>query len=319
MRARHSGAPPLARPSASVTGRPPVNGGLGYSAARAVPLEQDGRFLVASDAILRAMPTNYRALHFGWKHRLVAGVSRRTNFTYTIRHGLAAGMRRRGGLGFVPWGPAETAETRFLRGLNVGGKVVYDIGAFEGLLTMFFSRRAGHVIAWEPNPESRCRLLTNLRLNRLANVLVRDVGLADAPGEATLVYDPLMPGAASGGGAVAGQIRDSAPALAEVGMKVATLDDEVRTQALPPPAFMKIDVEGMELPVLLGAQSIIRAHRPQIYIEMHGADPDDGRRNAREVVSLLWSLGYHDLVHVEAGEALTPETTDRPGHLFARG
>jgi hypothetical protein len=29
--------------------------------------------------------------------------------------------------------------------------------------------------------------------------------------------------------------------------------------------------------------------------------------------------GYFDLVHVETGEALTPETTDRPGHLFARG
>ena len=128
------------------------------------------------------MPTNYRSLHFGWKHRLVAGISQRVNFTYTIRHGLAAGMRRRGGLGFVPWGPAETAETRFLRALNLDSKVVYDIGAFEGLLTMFFSRRARSVIAWEPNPGSRRGLLTNLRLNGLSNVLVRDVGLADAPG-----------------------------------------------------------------------------------------------------------------------------------------
>jgi FkbM family methyltransferase len=190
------------------------------------------------------MPTHYRALQFGWKHRLVAVVSQRVNFTYTIRHGLASGMRRRGGLGFVPWGPAETAETRFLRALNLGGKVVYDIGAFEGLLTMFFSRRARFVIAWEPNPESRRRLLTNLRLNRLSNVLVRDVGLADAPGEATLVYDPLMPGAASGAGAVASQIRDSAPSLAEVGMRLSILDEEVRTQALPLPDFLKIDVKG---------------------------------------------------------------------------
>ena len=64
-------------------------------------------------------------------------------------------MRRRGGLGFVPWGPAETAETRFLRALDVGDKVVYDIGGFEGLLTMFFSRRARNVIAWEPNSNTR--------------------------------------------------------------------------------------------------------------------------------------------------------------------
>jgi hypothetical protein len=74
----------------------------------------------------------------------------------------------------------------------------------------------------------------------------------------------------------------------------------------------------MEFPVLRGAEATIRAHRPQIYIEMHGADPDDQRRNARDVVSLLWSLGYHDLVHVETGQRLTPDTTDRPGHLLAR-
>jgi FkbM family methyltransferase len=264
------------------------------------------------------MQTSYRARHFRWKHRLVAAVSQRVNFTYKIRHGLATGMRRRGGLGFVPWGPPETGETRFLRALDLGGKVVYDIGAFEGLLTMFFSRSARHVIAWEPNPESRRRLLTNLSLNRLSNVLVRDVGLSDATGEAVLVYDPLMPGAASAGGEVARQIRDGATSLAEVGMRVATLDEEVGRQSLPPPDFIKIDVEGMELSVLLGARRTIEAHRPQIYIELHGAEAEDKRRNARDVVSLLWNWGYRDLIHVETGKALTPETTDRPGHLFAR-
>jgi FkbM family methyltransferase len=265
------------------------------------------------------MQTSYRALHFRWKHRIIAAVSQHVNFTYTIRHGLAAGMRRRGGLGFVPWGPAETGETRFLRTLDLRGRVVYDIGAFQGVLTMFFSRSARQVIAWEPNPESRRCLLTNLRLNRLSNVVVREVGLAEAAGETMLVYDPLMPGAASAGGAVARQIREGAPSLAEVGMRVATLDDEVARHALPVPDFIKIDVEGMELSVLLGARQTLDAHHPQIYIELHGAEAEDKRRNARDVVSLLWSWGYRDLVHVETGKALTPDTTDRPGHLFARG
>jgi hypothetical protein len=75
----------------------------------------------------------------------------------------------------------------------------------------------------------------------------------------------------------------------------------------------------MELAVILGARRTISARRPQIYIELHGADLDDKRRNALAVVSLLWTWGYRDLTHVETGEALTPETTDRPGHLFALG
>jgi len=65
---------------------------------------------------------------------LVAFVSQRLfgNYTYTIRHGLASGMRRKGGLGFLPVNSGETAETEFLRKLPLAGKVVYDVGAFEG-------------------------------------------------------------------------------------------------------------------------------------------------------------------------------------------
>src|SRR5580704_10090805 len=94
----------------------------------------------------------FREAHFTWKHRMIAAVSLRTNFTYTVRHGLAAGMKRRGGLWFLPFGGAETEEERFLRQLDLSGKVVYDIGAFEGILSMFFSRRAKQVVAYEPTP-----------------------------------------------------------------------------------------------------------------------------------------------------------------------
>jgi len=60
---------------------------------------------------------------------LVAFVSQRLfgNYTYTIRHGLASGMRRKGGLGFLPVNSGETAETEFLRKLPLAGKVVYDV------------------------------------------------------------------------------------------------------------------------------------------------------------------------------------------------
>ena len=40
----------------------------------------------------------------------------------------------------------------------------YEIGAFHGILTLFFSSRAKLVIAYEPNPPSGNRLLRNLRL-----------------------------------------------------------------------------------------------------------------------------------------------------------
>jgi FkbM family methyltransferase len=261
---------------------------------------------------------NYRKIHFGLKHRLVAALSRRANFTYTIKHGLASGMRRRGGLGFLPWGGVETEEIRFLRALDLTGKVVYDIGAFEGLLTLYFSRKARQVVAWEPNTPSRIKLSTNLSLNQIGNVIVRDVGLSDRSGDATLVYDPLMPGAASAAGAVADQIRGLAPEIAEVAMRVVTLDDDMRNNALPPPDLMKIDVEGMERAVLVGAERIVREHGPALYIELHGAEDADKRTNAHQLVSLLWNWNYRDILNVETGENVIVEHVGRPSHIFCR-
>src|SRR5947209_1856467 len=92
------------------------------------------------------------------------------NFTYTIRHGLARGMKRKGGLGFLPINKAETAETRHLERLPLAGKVVYDIGGFEGVLALFFASRASQVICWEPNPRNYARVVENIRLNNLSNV-----------------------------------------------------------------------------------------------------------------------------------------------------
>ena len=42
--------------------------------------------------------------HYTLKHRLIAWISMHLfdNLTYTVRHGLLKGMKRKGGLGWVP-------------------------------------------------------------------------------------------------------------------------------------------------------------------------------------------------------------------------
>jgi FkbM family methyltransferase len=258
----------------------------------------------------------FREAHFTWKHRMIAAISLRTNFTYTVRHGLAAGMKRRGGLGFLPFGGAETEEERFLRALDFHGLTVYDIGAFEGILSLFFSRGAKQVIAYEPSPETRRRLLTNLKLNGVTNVEVRDVGLGSSAANATLIFDPLMPGAASGGKFIAKQIREHSEKPIEIPIRVVRLDDDIRDRKLPAPGFIKIDVEGMELEVLRGAEQTLRQYGPSLYIELHGALEADKLQNALDVVSELWEFGYRDILDVEENRKLTPETTRRPSHIY---
>ena len=68
-------------------------------------------------------------------------------YTYTVRHGLIQGMRRKGGLGWLPpsvSSQSETKEHEFWKTLDLRGLVVYDIGCFHGILTLFFARQEVH-------------------------------------------------------------------------------------------------------------------------------------------------------------------------------
>jgi len=67
------------------------------------------------------------------------------NITYTVRNGLAKGLKRRGGLGFVPQVSPLMQEEKFLINLNLANQTVYDIGGYIGVTTLFFSKAVGKV------------------------------------------------------------------------------------------------------------------------------------------------------------------------------
>lgn len=265
----------------------------------------------------------YRKAHYTLRHRVIAGISQRLDgVTYTQRHGLIRGMRRRGGLGFLPailaGGNHETAEHRFLQSLDLADRVVYEIGAFQGLLTLFFSSRAREVIAYEPNPPSFDRVLQNLRLNGRTNVRVRNLAVGERAGSIRLTSDPLMPGGTSGDPTVSQQIGASGAATS-VDVPVVTIDEDIAAAGLPAPHLVKIDIEGMELPALRGMSRTLRRSRPDLYLEMHGATMEHKDANVRAIVAFLDTLGYPHMLHVESRTriALQNATQAREGHLFA--
>lgn len=271
------------------------------------------------------MQENSRKAHYSLRHRMIASLSQRLDgITYTQRHGLIRGMKRRGGLGFLPaiftGSTHNTPEHRFLQSLDLRDKVVYEVGAFQGILTLFFSTRAKEVVAYEPNPPSFERVGLNLRLNGRSNVRLRQLAVGDRPGTLTLLTDPLMPGGASADPQVAGQIKTSVPTITSVTVPVVTLDGDIRESGLPAPEFIKIDIEGMELPALKGMASTLREHHPDLYIEMHGATIAQKDENVRAIVNFLTTLGYGRLLHVESGAWITSSTatTARRGHLYCQ-
>ncbi len=244
------------------------------------------------------------------KNRIISWVSQHMfdHVTYTVRNGLNKGLRRRGGMGWMPAGH-DSPEIRFWQSLDLRNKVVYDIGAFHGLLTLYFARSARLVVAWEPNRRNRARLQENVGLNSFSNVIVRPYGLSSKPTRAQMSFNPLTPGMASIDSGIASGAEHEM-------IELRTLDDE---QGLDAPDLVKIDVEGFELEVLKGAVRTLK-HRPDLFLEMHGADAEDKRRRVVAIADYLCAAGYRNIIHVETATRITPENAAiaSQGHLHAR-
>jgi FkbM family methyltransferase len=266
------------------------------------------------------MSSKYLSKNFGLKHRVISSVSRRLSYvTYTSRSGITKGLRRRGGLGFVPEMFGEvTAELKFLRSLPLTNAVVYDIGTFHGLMTLFFASKAKRVVSYEANPDNLGRIVDNLRLNRFRNCMLRNVALGAGDGLLRFHYDESMVGAATGDPEIAEEIRNSSQHVEFFEVPMTSLDLDISRFDLPLPTFVKIDVEGMEIEVLRGMQQVLQAHSPALYIELHGTTPDDKRKNAQGVGDILFAHNYN-VFDVENDQYLQRDVplSGKESHVYA--
>src|ERR1700722_11234750 len=209
---------------------------------------------------------------------LVRPFLRSGGWTYTIRQGVAAGLERKGGLGFIP--KPLSPEEKFLLDLPWEGLTVYDIGGYEGVFTLFFSRSVGpkgRVIAFEPNPANCRRNRENIRLNGLTNVELIQIGLGARKGKSNLVFWPGEPAR----GTVNSSYQEYLQQHNEtdsIEIEIDSLDNQIASTPLPPPDFVKIDVEAAELEVLEGMRQTLSTHHPRLFIEVHSGV--DGARLA---------------------------------------
>ncbi|NSW78203.1 MAG: FkbM family methyltransferase [Chthonomonadetes bacterium] len=233
---------------------------------------------------------------------------------YKAKHPLITGMWFVGGKLFSARQPTE--EERFLVGMECEGKVVYDIGANVGLMTLFFARAVGptgYVVAFEPHPYSFRRLSRNVRVNRLRHVRLVNVGVGDET-TSLILYQPSrhLSGAAFSGGRV---FRPDEGQPIEFTVHVDTLDNLIKRFELPTPDYVKVDVEGYEVRVLRGAMQTIQQHKPAFFIEIHrlaGDMPTTGK-----VIEILDAYGY-TFYHVVSGVHIGIDTCQdvRGGHLY---
>ncbi|MCS4194415.1 FkbM family methyltransferase [Salinibacter ruber] len=170
---------------------------------------------------------------------------------------------------------------------------MYDVGANIGLYTRFALQRfeVGEVISFEPMQDNFAQLQTNIRLGGLEErVKSYPYAIADENGTLDLQIDDMQSGTAALNRVTNGEASEG---RANLGLKPETEKVEARTidsllsnDTIPPPDVVKIDVEGAEKLVLTGAKDMISTQLPLLLVEVHGAE------NAREVLSLLFSMDY---------------------------
>ena len=189
-------------------------------------------------------------------------------------------------------GSFEPNEFAFLDRLLRPGMTFVDIGANEGLFSLFAARRvgsAGRVVAIEPSSRERRQLERNVGRNRLGNVTIVPHALGSEAGSARLHIAAKLHG---GHNTFGDFVHEGASAAATEEVLVETFDALARRLALGRVDAVKIDVEGAELKVLNGMRDVLRTARPVLLIE---ANEDALRRQAAStaaMIALLGELGY---------------------------
>ncbi len=166
------------------------------------------------------------------------------------------------------------------------GDTCIDIGAHTGrhALPMSCAVGSGRVAAFEPNPAIAQRLRARLANLAAAKVTVHELALSDEAGDAEFVIALERPEESG----LKERVYNGPTRLEKVQVKLATLD----SLALGEPRFVKLDTEGAEYKVLLGARETLARARPVVAFEFgqqsygaYGVDPND-------VFAYFDSLGY---------------------------
>jgi FkbM family methyltransferase len=206
----------------------------------------------------------------------------------------------------------EGAEMHFVQKLLRPGMTVLDVGAHHGLYTLLTAKRVGprgRVIAFEPSPRERGRLLRHLRVNGCSNVSVVHCALADRTGEADLFL-------VEGRNDWLNSLRP--PAIEErtckVRVEVRCLDDVLAELGISQVDFIKLDVEGAELSFLRGATKLLQgASRPAILAEVQDLRTQAWGYAAREIIQFLVRADYCWFA-LTAHSNLEPVSTELPAY-----
>jgi len=169
------------------------------------------------------------------------------------------------------------------------GMVYVDVGANIGVYTLFAAKHVGitgKVLAFEPQPKTFSRLIENIKLSKLANIIAEQVAVGEKEGELEIVIDEDY-------SSISYTKHIDSKISAKNVCRMITLDTYFEAHQINSIDYLKIDVEGFESYVLRGAEQILKTKIPAIIqLELIERFQNRSGSSTKMICQLLMSWGY---------------------------
>jgi FkbM family methyltransferase len=197
------------------------------------------------------------------------------------------------------------------------GTVFWDVGANVGVYSLYAAlRKDVSVLSFEPSAANFHALSRNIHLNQLGDrVTGYCIALSGRTQLGTLnMASPFMGAAISQFGERGEMSRywEGQAGAATQGMIGFTIDNFIVQFDPPFPNYLKLDVDGLELPILQGARMTLHDLRLRsLLVELSVSQESEYRK----ALSFLEEAGFH---FVSRGATQGTQTDSAANHLFQR-
>lgn len=178
----------------------------------------------------------------------------------------------------------EPVTTKVLRSyLGVGMNAV-DVGSNIGYYTLLFAKRVGYlgrVWSFEPEEKNFRQLLENIKRNRLDNVLPAQKAISNTLGMSKLYVSSEESGEHS--------LVVKRHCKSVVNIETTTIDETFHDTRVD---VLKIDTEGNDIRVLLGAERLLTENSPLLVVEFWPEGIVKGGYTPQQFWELLLSYGF---------------------------
>jgi FkbM family methyltransferase len=213
-------------------------------------------------------------------------------FEYDLKDGLKVRLYKDSHLSKMIYKGFEKDETEFLCKVLRTSDYFIDIGANIGMFSLFASNLVGDkgkVFAFEPSLKTFQRLQENVAINNFSNIIPVNKGVSNKPGSLELYVSDL--GYDAWNSFAPPNIDKN---FGVITVPVTTLDNFLNDNAIDKSkiTLIKIDVEGWEKFVLLGASNFLNNYSPTLMIEFTEMNTFNAGYFVHELYDYMVSLGY---------------------------